>query len=395
MSTSAQPVPSTRETRVRILTEFAQVQALADDWERLHAVTPGATPWQSWPWLQAWWPVMGGDPRLCVVVVEQGGRPALILPLQMARVRMLGLSVRVLEPIGMPDEINRPLLALGPADPPLLRQALSALVTPRGLASESRSPPWDMLRVDEVLAEDERVQTALAFAREQGLASRLQPLHPCPYLSLKQSWPDFLASRGRRLGRNLRAAHRRLAIEGPVTVVTAMEAEAVDAAFARFLAVHERSWKHAAGIAFAGPEGYVQYYCRFLQTLAAEGRARVLTLFCGDNPVAAAIAVTDADTYYGAQIVHDQRYDRCSPGTVLEAMELEGLMAEGRYCRYDFFGAALSNKRRWTDHAHHTARLVLMRPTAVGRILAGYYFRLKPVIQRLRREPVRTPEARA
>jgi hypothetical protein len=52
--------------------------------------------------------------------------------------------------------------------------------------------------------------------------------------------------------------------------------------------------------------------------------------------VAGAIRAMDDKVYYGAQIAHDADFDRYSPGTFLEAMELEGLMQEKRFDPYHF-----------------------------------------------------------
>ncbi len=367
--------------QVRIITRFEDAQAIAPAWERLYRETPGATPWQSWPWFVAWWSSMGTTASLCVVLVETAAGIQLLLPLQCRSTRMLAMPIRVLEPIGMPEEINRPQFALGAADRTALRMAL------REIMNGPASPRWDLLRLDEVQMDGWWVRELLETAADHQLRCHQVEQHPCPYLDLRQDWDTFLASRGRKLSRNLRAAERKLAETGPISLEFARTREDIDTAFDRFLGLYRQSWKQEAGVGFARQDGYARYYRRFLALMAESGQARILTLLSGRTPVAAAVAVTDNASYYGAQIVQDQRFDRCSPGTLLEAIELRGLMEEGAFHDYDFFGAALNNKRRWTDTARHTHRLLLFRPNAVATMLERYYFALKPVLRRLR--PVR------
>jgi CelD/BcsL family acetyltransferase involved in cellulose biosynthesis len=74
------------------------------------------------------------------------------------------------------------------------------------------------------------------------------------------------------------------------------------------------------------------------------------------------------DIYYSLQIVHDEEYARFSPGTLLEARELEELFCSGDVRRYEFMGGALRNKLRWTDAAIDTVCVRLAHPDARMRI---------------------------
>ncbi|MCH8504805.1 MAG: GNAT family N-acetyltransferase [Ectothiorhodospiraceae bacterium] len=369
--------------RVTLIKDFAEARRLAAVWDALYERTTGATPWQSWHWFEAWWTSMRGDAALCLVLVEDetDGSPVLLLPLQRRIDRMLGLPVRILEPLGMPDEINRPRLALGECSPAALFAALAAL---QDTGSATRGPGWDMLRLDEVTTEDWATEPLKAFSRRRNLGLHCVTQHPCPYLDLRQDWDTFLAGRGKKLAKNLRAAARRLETSGPLALQVAQTPAEIDEGFTTLLSIHECSWKQQAGIGFARGEGYAAYYRRFLSAMAVQGRARLLVLKAGEVAVAAAIGVTDGRDYYGAQIVHDSRYDQCSPGTLLEAMELEALMREQRFRYYDFFGAALNNKRRWTDTCRNTERWLLIRATPVTQLIRAYYFAFKPSVQRLR-----------
>jgi len=351
--------------------------ALAGHWDRLLAATPDANPWQARDWLEGWWRRMSGPRRLHLLEVRRDGEPCLLLPLQCSTERMAGLSLRVLEPVGMPDDIHRPALALGAPDREAFDTALRSLLT--------NPPDWQVLRLDEKTADDRELAWLQALATDHGLALRSTPLHPCPWLDLRQDWPQYLASRGRRLARNLRAARRRLELVGPVTLRVASEPDAVAAAFETFLAIHAASWKHGAGLGLGRSEVFRDSYRAFLAGRAARDEARVLLLESGGKAVAGCVAVISGQTWYAAQIAHDAAFDAASPGTLLEALELEYLMTRKLCTRYEFFGGALNNKLRWTDEAPETLRVLLFRPGLTPAVAQAWYFGLKPRLQRLRR----------
>lgn len=362
----------------RVLTDPAGFEELRPWWDQLLADSAEHTPWQSWDYLSQWWLHMSGDKGLRLFVVERGGRPCLILPLQVStRFQMLGLPVRMLEPIGMIMHVNRPRLGIGPADPAAYACALEHVWSQRG--------DWDLIRIDEKPLDDPEVELLRAFARARGLLYRDIFSHVCPYLDLRQPWPRYLQSRGGKLRKNLRAARRRLEKLGRVRVRSYGSPAEVHEAFEILLQLHQRSWKGHKRIEHGHSPGYQRFFHGWVRSMASRARARILVLFCADRPVAATVAVTEGDTYYSAQILHDRAYSRCSPGTLLESIELEELMTQQRFATYDFLGAFLRNKLRWTDTARSTALVFVMQKTWRNRLIDAYYFHAKPRVKRFLR----------
>ena len=115
--------------------------------------------------------------------------------------------------------------------------------------------------------------------------------------------------------------------------------------------------------------------------MASLGRCRILVLRCGGAPVAATVAILDADTYYSTQIVHDEAFAACSPGTLLEAMEIEGLMNEGRFATYEMMGSFLSNKLRFTEMATKSSQALVLRRRVRTFAMDAFYFFIKPYLR--------------
>jgi CelD/BcsL family acetyltransferase involved in cellulose biosynthesis len=357
----------------RIETDPTAWLALREPWNRLFDLTGTATPWQSWDFQSRWWQRLAGIRRLRICVVECNDRAVLILPLQITSAERFGM--RVLEPIGMPDDINRPRLALGSDSPAAYAAAFAAIWRIRH--------EWDAIRIDERRLDEPEMVRLNEFARAHGLAVRAIPLHPCPYLDLRQSWPTFLAARSARLRKNLGAARRKLAARGPVRVEQTDDPAAVVAAFDVLLDIQSRSWKQGERIGLSKSEQYRTQQRDFVAAMAAQHRARASILYCDSRPIAGTVAFFGGDTYYSAHIAHDEAYAQCSPGTLLEAHELQALMQEGRFANYDFLGGALNNKRRWTDAAIPTDRIWIFQATWRATVFKSVYFLLKPLVKRL------------
>lgn len=357
----------------RLVTDLRGWADLKLVWNRLLEASPDQTPWQSYAFLTLWWRYLSGDMPLRLFVVERSGEPCLVLPMQIARWNVLpGAPVRLLEPIGMIMDVNRPRLALGPFDEAAYRCAFDAIW---------HRKDWHVIRVDEKPWDDAETALLRDYALEHGCVFRQVFSHLVPYVDLRQSWAEFVQGRSQKLRKNLKAARRKLEQRGEVRLASYEGETELLEAFGIVLDLHRRSWKRKKRVEHSRSEDYPDFYADWVHHMASCGQCRILVLFCGERPVAATVAFTDGDIYYSAQIVHDAEFGVCSPGTLLESMELESLMNEGRFATYDMLGSFLNNKKRWTDTATRTAHTLVLRRRLRTFALDGFYFLIKPYLR--------------
>ena len=355
----------------RVITDPAQWHALEPVWDALLEASPDHTPWQGFDFLTGWWRHLSGRMPLRIYVVERDGAPCLVLPLQISHWKGIpGLPTRILEPISMVMDVNRPRLALGDFDPQAYRCALDFIW--------SRGREWDVIRIDEKAWDDAEIALLREYAREKLCVFRQAFSHLVPFLDLRRPWASFLQTKSQRMRKNLKAARRKLEERGTVELRSYESADEVRAGFQVLLGLHALSWKHKDEVEHSKSPGYATFYSTWVDAMARRDRCRVLALFCGGAPVAATIAFTDGEVYYSAQIVHDSRYAPCSPGTLLESLELEKLMTEQRYAKYDLLGSFLSNKMRWADQASNTSHVLVFQRRLRTFVMDGYYYFLKP-----------------
>ncbi len=363
----------TNALKCRVITTLEEWFSLEPAWDGLLRASPDSTPWQSFAFLTRWWRHLSRGMPLRIFVVERAGTPCLALPMQISRWNGLpGAAVRLLEPIGMVMDVNRPRLGLGPFEPAAYRCAFETIW---------QHDDWHAIRVDEKPWDDPEMALLRDYGLERSCVFRQIFSHLVPYLDLRQSWPQFMQGRSAKLRKNLKAARSRLEQRGTVCLrAYATEAEIAEA-FEIVLRLHARSWKHKQKVEHSRSRGYPAFFAEWVRHMASRGQCRILALFCGPEPVAATIAFTDGDTYHSAQIVHDARFAACSPGTLLESMELELLMQEQRFATYDMLGSFLSNKLRWTDTAMKSAHVLILRRRLRTFLMDGFYFFLKPYLR--------------
>jgi CelD/BcsL family acetyltransferase involved in cellulose biosynthesis len=345
-------------------------------WDRLLEASPDRTPWQSYAFLTLWWRHLSGDHALRIFVVERGGVPCLALPMQLSHWRRLpGLPVRLLEPIGMVMDVNRPRLALGAFDEAAYRCAFDAIW--------SLGDDWHVVRVDEKPWDDLEMALLRDYGVGHGCVFRQVFSHLVPYLDLRQSWETYLRGRSPKLRKNLKASRRKLEQRGAVTLESHDTETGVVEALQTVLDLHGRSWKREKRVEHSRSEGYSEFFGDWVHHMASLGRCRILVLRCGGKPVAATVAFFDGDTYYTVQIVHDAEFAACSPGTLLEALEIEGLMSEGRFAKYEMMGSFLSNKMRWTETATNSSQVLVLRRRVRTFAMDAFYFFIKPYLRPL------------
>lgn len=365
---------------VKRITDFSAWNAISAQWDGVLRATPGYTPLQSFDFLATWWQHMAGDRVLWILAFhDEQGRIAGIAPLQISTRRILSKRYRVLEFIGMTEDILVPTMLFPERD---RSQLYTALVD---YLSQHRSA-WDLIELDELATNDPVFGRLGEYSQGLGLIYREQPFHDCPFIQLTdETVASFRNGRSRKLLKNLRASERKLQASGATSIEIHRSAAEIVVGFQQLLEVERLSWKRQAQVGMSSDPRYETFYGRLLEVFARDHGARVLVLKCGDRPIAATMAILFDHIYCSLQIFHDERYARFSPGTLLELHEMEDLLRSGSARRYEFLGGALTNKLRWTESAVSTRCLRVRKPEIRTRLLDLYEFRAKPIAKRILR----------
>jgi hypothetical protein len=167
-------------------------------------------------------------------------------------------------------------------------------------------------------------------------------------------WPAYLQARPAALRNTIlrklaRAArdfeYERVASPGP----------ALDRAIDDFIAVRGRSWKPA--------EPFPHFDAELLRAMAAQGAARLGVLRgAGGQAVAAQYWLVDGGRAHLMKLVHDEAAVAASPGTVLTALMIRGLIEQDAVRELDFGRGDDAYKQLWVAERRQRMGMMVTDP---------------------------------
>jgi CelD/BcsL family acetyltransferase involved in cellulose biosynthesis len=304
---------------VRVVRHEGPLAGLLDDWARLHAAEPQATPFMSAGWVRSWWPHYAADADPCLWRAEDGGRVVGIVAL----VRRRRGPLRVLEPAGLEPGDYWDILA-EPGRREEVADAFAAALRAWG--------GWDawILRC---AVPGTPVVDAL---ERQGLRALVRPPIASPSIELPGSFDAYLAGLSASRRSNLRKHLRRLD-GGEVTLDEVTDPERLPAAVDRWHDFRRRQW--AAAGREINPEHVSERFRVFvldvLHALVPGGTGLVWEFSVAGEVVGTYVNFADADAFHWYLGGFDPAVQRLGLGKIAIGHGIRTSIAEGRR-RYDF-----------------------------------------------------------
>jgi CelD/BcsL family acetyltransferase involved in cellulose biosynthesis len=272
------------------LTTLEELDAEAERWRALDEAA--TAPAQRFAWVRACAASFGEDLR--IVLAEEDGDLVAAAPLH--------YRDGVLELLGASDLYEPGDLAYRD------EAALGALVS--SVASLKMS-----VVVPRILASSPTVGALRRAFRARGLVLT-RPAGATPVLELGR---DELETRfsARRRG-DIRRARRRAEEIGPVSAeVLEPVFDEIGPLLEEFFGVEAAGWKGARGTALAQDPSRRRFFEEYAAASAADGTLRVSRLRIAGETAAVQLAVEHAGRLWLLKIGYDERFARCSPGTLL------------------------------------------------------------------------------
>ncbi|MGI9293318.1 MAG: GNAT family N-acetyltransferase, partial [Pseudomonadales bacterium] len=209
----------------------------------------------------------------------------------------------------------------------------------------------------------------------------------CPYIDIKGSWNDYLASRSRSLRKQLRRNSSKLSAGGDINLRVVDTWPAVKEGLINYNDVEQRSWKPGKNLGVAKTAAHWQFYQAVVERLGPKQEVEFRFLEYNGQRIAATFGIVRAGRFAALHIAHDSQFDQYSPGFILSALELEDIYSKGKYTEYDFLGGFLSNKTTWSTATRSTGDLYAFSRTPRLTIYYSWHFvaipKLKIIFRRL------------
>lgn len=329
-------------------------------WGRFLSQTRGASFFQSFEWLEAYWRHFGATQRLRVLLVYSGDEMLGILPLVVRREATRAGQVRVL---------TYPLHDWGTFYGPIGPQPAAVLAA--GLQHVACTPKdWDLLDlrwIDDERIDHGRSEAALHLA---GLPPTAGIWTQSAQVEIKEGWHAFWQSRKPKHRENVRRAERQVARLGHVEFERYRPAgtDAGDAdprwdLYDACESLAARSWQGQSetGTTLSHPQ--VRAFLRDAHAAAVDSGAADLCLLKIDGrPVAFTYNYAYQGYVYGLRMGYDPEAGGAGAGTVVLARALEDSFARGDAV-YDLGPGALGIKRHWTTRLADSRRQTYYRLT--------------------------------
>jgi CelD/BcsL family acetyltransferase involved in cellulose biosynthesis len=374
------PLSSAGQLSVEELHDRGAIGALAWEWERLRAevAQAGGTrgPFLSARWFAIFAASLARDGALKLLVAHRAGRVCGILPLMAERRALAGVPARVLRSLSDDHSQRFDLLADGD-------DAIAAL-----FMHLERDRSWDALELRDV-PDGERATGAdrlCALARAAGCRVAAWPAMVSPYLTLPATVEELDQKLDAKFRSNLRRRARKLAAEvGAVELERVSTAGAgaaqLDAALDDAFRLEAAGWKGRAGTAIACDRALSARY----RALAHAARDRLALYFLRTGGVrrASHFALVEDGVYYLFKPGYEPELASYGLGHLLVDAVARALIADG-VRELDFLGDDLPWKREWTRFTRAHSWRYVFRPSAFGRALHAWKFRVAPVLKRLR-----------
>jgi CelD/BcsL family acetyltransferase involved in cellulose biosynthesis len=265
------------------------------------------------------------------------GVPVAIFPLQPARIKKGGLTLRSLQ-VYWPDDmdVNDCIIDVSRVDVDLIRLLLDFLRQQAGI-------PFHLLELQNV--------------PESGAISSLMKSSACPltlsvcvhcskYVTLGETYEETTGSISGKFKRNLRRKAKKLEKFGHIGYNAHHGIEGTMKAFETFLEVEANSWKGSSGTgtALILDESKTRFYRELVSRFAHSGRLCIDIMTVSGKPVAAQLGVISGDTLHLLKIAYDQAWGDTGPGGLLLKHTLDRFSGHPEIRNISFVTGA-----RWND----------------------------------------------
>ncbi|MDR3415947.1 MAG: GNAT family N-acetyltransferase [Nevskia sp.] len=177
-----------------------------------------------------------------------------------------------------------------------------------------------------------------------------------------RSWADYLAARPGALRETIRRRAGQAERDPRLALETIDSAAGLEAGIAAYEEVYARSWKNA--------EPFPRFSAALMRAAAAEGALRLGLLRLDNRPVAAQYWVLAGGTATVLKLAHDEAARAHSPGTVLTAAMIRGLLERDRIAELDFGRGDDAYKSLWAASRRQRVGVVLANPRRPAGLLA-------------------------
>lgn len=298
---------------IQQISNVAELNALEAEWRNLESRCDTARIFATFDYISlAWKHFHGPSDRLLVLAIRERGVLVAVAPFRMSTRSFRGIPARVVEWLAT-WEGDRPGL-LCSVDPTACWTLLEHYF---GFTFRN----WDLLQLCE---QGTSPTQGGPLSRSSWIETTVDSVGF--YISLHDSFDDFLANIDAKVKSNWRNRSRKIDALTPTPVLGRIDdPELMEQAVDRFISIERKTWKADAGLGMGKDERHRRFYAELTTVLARRGQAAFYFLCRGDHDMAGSLVFMLGNIVYERHISHDPEFSSLSPGIVLRTDILKSL----------------------------------------------------------------------
>ena len=325
------------EFKTRILTDTAQLGAIADEWIGLYERCPCATPFQRPEWIVSWAETFLPE---CVTTIEVRSGNMLV-----------GLAPWLIYPRG--EERVLAFMAGGISD------YLDLLVDPEFENEVVRAIFHAIQELDLWTTLDLTDLSVNSVLHRAAFSQPATPHDQCSSLRLPATRDELLQHLSKRQRANLRQAHSRIQKAGAARVEVA-KAETLTEFLEDLFRLHATRWLRDGQSGVLADEKMKAFHRKAAPELLAKRILRLYRLRLREQTVAVMSTLLDRATVFCYLQGYDPEFAALSPGTYLMFAVMEDAILSGM-SKFDLLRGEEAYKRHWRAQGEATHRMQLSR----------------------------------
>ncbi|NLY00617.1 MAG: GNAT family N-acetyltransferase [Rhodopirellula sp.] len=331
-------------TDIREIHDIDELDTVRGEWGELLQRTPGASFFQSLPWLQSYWRCFGRDQRLRVMIASDRDGISGILPLVVRAERTkLGRLKFLTYPLDYWGSFYGPI---GPRPAETLTAGFSHIMR--------AGRDWDVFEPRWTGADKEDCRRVEAALGANGLRAHRTVLDTTAVIDLAGSWEEYLARKTSKWRNNFARWHRKLGEMGELTFLRYRprgaghhDADPRWDLYADCLEVARASWQGTSSSGTTLTHDSVAVFLKDAHAAAADcGALDVNLLYLDRRPIAFAYNYCFHGNVFGLRVGYDASVSRTGVGNVLYTYAIEDSFRRGDRL-YDLGPGSLECKRHF------------------------------------------------
>jgi CelD/BcsL family acetyltransferase involved in cellulose biosynthesis len=232
----------------------------------------------------------------------------------------------------------------------------------------SLSDTTEILIIPAVVNSSDTEDAILDFCRNSNWKILRYDGTTSPYLTIGETWDNYLAGKSSNFRYTLRRKERGLAKKGDLSEKWFKTAECISELRETILLIESRSWKVSAHMAISDSPVERAYYDRLLPFLADNNALAANVLYVDRTPVAYSLCSVWNNRFAQLKTSFIEDFAALSPGLTANHHAIRHAFESGAN-EFDFLGDIMQHKTNWTDEVRRHTNYYLLAPSARASIV--------------------------